>query len=177
MCLRLQRLVAGNAELAGDARGIGVLAKLSRSRVNPSEHVGEQIAGGLGWSAALGSGGIWGGGTLTGKNGGAVAQADSSMASAQQSSLRRSGFESFCIKGSLNQCAGLGFAQPVALGQRRCSSGVRTLVLGSGQLGAISAVHLVAGKGQREGQGDAQRRHTPPSHQIADHSEAGVKST
>ncbi len=71
--------------LAGPAGG-SALISLSRdcstSLLQPSEHVGKQIAGGGGWRAACGSGGISAGGTTTGGSGaGGVAQPDSSTVS------------------------------------------------------------------------------------------------
>jgi hypothetical protein len=65
-----QRLVGADAGVAGDSTGIGVSSKLSRNFVNPALHVGEQIAGRGGWCASGSSGGIAGGATTAGGDGG-----------------------------------------------------------------------------------------------------------
>jgi len=49
--LRLNHRVVGLALEAGGAGGIGKCGKLSRSAVNPAEHVGLQIDGGSGCRA------------------------------------------------------------------------------------------------------------------------------
>lgn len=67
--------------LTSNAQLVGVVSKLSRSFVKPCLHVGEQSAGGTGWRARGGNWGGRGGWTLTGDNGGAVAQPVSSTAS------------------------------------------------------------------------------------------------
>ena len=75
-----QRPVGLLAGVSGDAGGVGIGSQLLSSIRSPSEHVGEQISGGVGWSASGESGGT--GGARTGDDNGALAQLHSSIKSA-----------------------------------------------------------------------------------------------
>jgi hypothetical protein len=84
-----QGVVCAGAGASGDAGGVSVFSNFTRSLVKPALHVGEQIGGGAGCLAAAGSGGISGGRTTSGGDGGnALAQPDSSVSSAGSISAR-----------------------------------------------------------------------------------------
>jgi hypothetical protein len=96
-------------------------SKLSRSLVNPAEHVGEHHSGRSGWRALGGSGGIAGGATTTGGKGcGTVPQAASSNGSAS----------------SISFCTG----RPLGLMVDDFGDGLDTaLLLGSGELFGVDS--------------------------------------
>lgn len=78
-----QGIVAAFAGGAGGPGSVSESSKACRSFVKPALHVGEQIDGGVGWRATAGSGGITGGGTTSGGEGGdTLAQPASSVSSA-----------------------------------------------------------------------------------------------
>lgn len=86
---RLQRVVRALAGSAGDVSLVSVSSNSVRSLIKPALHVSEQIGGGVGWRASCGRGGIAGGGTTTGGEGGdTLAQADTSIGSASSISAR-----------------------------------------------------------------------------------------
>jgi hypothetical protein len=75
----------------GNAGLVCVSSNVCRSRINPLEQLGEQIAGGLGWRASGGSIGIAGGATTGGKVAGVLAQPVRKSSSTPGISPRRSG--------------------------------------------------------------------------------------
>ena len=97
------------AVLAGLARHPALISygsKLSTSLVHPSEHVGEQIAGGAGWRAWGGSDGIGGAAITTGGNGGgADAQPVTSSSSVHSSNAQGVGGK-FGMAGDLLEFCG-----------------------------------------------------------------------
>ena len=81
-----QRIVSRDASSTRSAALICYRSKLSSSVLNPSEHVGEHIAGARGWRAWGGSAGIDGGAITSGGDiGGADAQPVTSGSSAHSS--------------------------------------------------------------------------------------------
>jgi hypothetical protein len=103
-CNSAQRVVEPLTGEPCDAGSVCVLCNVSRSRVNPSEHVGKQISGGAGWRACAGRGGTWFGLTSTGKAGGVAAQAVTSTASSGSSSAGALSVEGCGINGLLLSC-------------------------------------------------------------------------
>lgn len=132
-----------------------------RSLVKPALHVGEQMAGGVGWRATAGSGGIAGGGTTSGGEGGDTpAQPASSISSAGSISAGAVKF-GLCIFGNLHQVGvsalffGAGFRHGLARGLLLLAQlfGVAVQRAGVGALLKREAVGLQAGDHQGADQG------------------------
>ncbi len=132
-----------------------------RSIIKPALHVGEQIDGGVGWRATAGSGGITGGGTTSGGDGGdTLAQPASSVSSAGSISAGAVKF-GLCIGGDLHQVGVAAFA----FGSCLCHGLPRGLLLlaqlfgvaaeraGMGDLLEREAVGLQAGDHESADQG------------------------
>lgn len=146
-------VVGSLAELAGKAGLVGKLANDARSFVNPAEHVGEQIAGGVGWRAACGSFGTSGGATGgSGELAGPVAQADSSSVSAAHISLEGLAGSVFGIKGLLQLLlAPALFGPRVVFGGQCLARGVALGLVGVGLAGdVLCPAPLVAQGGQQQ---------------------------
>ncbi len=120
-----QGVVCAGAGAPCDACGVSVFSNSTRSLVKPALHVGEQIGGGAGCLAAAGSGGISGGWTTTGGDGGnTLAQPDSSVRSASNISARALKFSlgifGYLLEGKVaaplfRSCVGHGLARGALL--------------------------------------------------------------
>lgn len=162
---RPQGVVCALAGSAGDVSLVSVSSNSVRSLIKPALHVSEQIGGGVGWRASCGRGGIAGGGTTTGGEGGdTLAQADTSIGSASSISARAIAVSLYVIQdlpqgGVTTGLFGTGFGDGLASGalqraQLLCvvalRAGVRALLDGE-------AVGLKAGQSQRGEQEPGER--------------------
>ena len=136
---------------------VSVSSNSVRSLVKPALHVGEQIGGGVGWRAAAGRGGIAGGGTTTGGDGGdTLAQADTSIGSASSISARAIAI-SLCVIQDLPQGSetkaffGAGRGYGLAGGALQRAQLLRVIALRAcvRTLLEREAVGLQAGQGER----------------------------
>ncbi|SCU74129.1 conserved hypothetical protein [Cupriavidus necator] len=103
--LRRQRVVAALAGEPGDSAGVKRFSQLSRSRISPAEHVGEQIGGNWGWRAAADNGGIRGPSASVGEGCGTCAQLASHSVSGASIRARRLGLLKG-VMGNLRLCRG-----------------------------------------------------------------------
>lgn len=175
-----QRVERRFTRSAGPASGIRYLSKLSTSRLQPSEHVGKQLAGGAGCRAWEGSGGIAGGATTAGGDGcDALAQPSTSSSGASGISTRQGG-EFVGMVGDLLHCrdaAGFlgsgGFLGLEGSGHERGAVGIPAgLHPGGPGLDAADVARDEGAGHERQASGPAQHPQRRDGHLPA-----GVKST
>ena len=104
--LRHQSVIGCNARSTRNAALIRYCSKLSRSRINPPEHVGEQNSGAGGCRACRGKGGIAGGAITSGGDGGAAVSQPVSSSHGTDSSSADNILSEFGMAGNLLRLRG-----------------------------------------------------------------------